>query len=180
MTTRFDGVLSCCQEFRRYYANIRSYATRNLAQGQGIAYCTAWRWVRQDRMPVPWSRTPSGTILVQEATPAAIGPVALYARVSSSDQKHDLERQLGRLTEYATRNGMAVVRSVSEIGSGLGGHRPKLRRLLADQLLQTIIVEHRDRLARFGSEYLEAALLSAGRTLVVHEFLRAALRTPFC
>ena len=138
------------------------------AQRQGIAYCTAWRWVRQDRMPVPWSRTPSGTILVQEAVPpSANGPVALYARVSRNDQKHDLERQLGRLTEYAPRNGMAVVRSVSEIGSGLNGHRPKLRRLLADPLVQTIIVEHRDRLARFGSEYLEAALLSAGRTLIV-------------
>ena len=108
----------------------------------------------------------------------ALGPPGLHACAvvahpkrhdprPSNDQKHDLERQLGRLTEYATRNGMAVVRSVSEIGSGLNGHRPKLRRLLADPLVHTIIVEHRDRLARFGSEYLEAALLSAGRTLVV-------------
>ena len=123
-------------------------------------------------MPVPWRRTPSGTILVEEAqVPSGVvsGTVALYARVSSADQKHHLERQVGRLTEYATKNGMSVVKSVAEIGSGLNGHRPKLRRLLADPLVQTIVVEHRDRLARFGSEYLEAALLSAGRTLVVVE-----------
>lgn len=142
-----------------------------LAKCQGIAYCTAWRRVRSDRMPVAWSRTPSGTILVEQ--PAAHipahtrGPVALYARVSSNDQKRDLERQLGRLTEYATHNGMSIVRSVAEIGSRVNGHRPKLRRLLADPLVPTIVVEHRDRLARFGSEYLEAALLSAGRLLVV-------------
>ncbi|MHB8139772.1 MAG: IS607 family transposase [Vulcanimicrobiaceae bacterium] len=139
------------------------------AKRQGIASCTAWRWVRHDRMPVPWRRTPTGTILVDQpvASPSPCGPVALYVRASSNDQKHDLERQLGRLTEYATRNGMSVVLSVGEIGSGLNGHRPKLRRLLADPLVHTIVVEHRNRLARFGSEYLEAALHSAGRTLVV-------------
>jgi putative resolvase len=49
----------------------------------------------------------------------------------------------------------------------LNGHRPKLRRLLADPFVQTIVVEHRDRLARFGSEYLESALIASGRTLVV-------------
>src|SRR5450755_2809974 len=80
-------------------------------------------------MPVAWSQPASGTILVEES--AATGNrVALYARVSSNDQKADLERQLGRLSSYATANGMSVVRSVAEIGSGLNGHRPKLRRLL--------------------------------------------------
>jgi predicted site-specific integrase-resolvase len=117
-------------------------------------------------MPVAWSQTASGTILVEESA-AAGDRVALYARVSSNDQKADLERQLGRLSTYATTNGMSVVRTVAEIGSGLNGHRPKLRRLLADPFVSTIVVEHRDRLARFGSEYLEAALLASGRTLVV-------------
>lgn len=136
------------------------------ARRQGIAYCTAWRWVRTNRMPVAWSQTASGTILVEES--AATGDrVALYARVSSNDQKADLERQLGRLSSYATANGMSVVRSVAEIGSGLNGHRPKLRRLLADPFVGTIVVEHRDRLARFGAEYLQAALCASGRTLVV-------------
>jgi len=114
-------------------------------------------------MPVAWSQTASGTILVEESA-AASDRVALYARVSSNDQKADLERQLGRLSTYATTNGMSVVRTVAEIGSGLNGHRPKLRRLLADPFVSTIVVEHRDRLAR---EYLEAALLASGRTLVV-------------
>jgi len=62
---------------------------------------------------------------------------------------------------------MKVVQSVPEIGSGLNGHRPKLIRLLHDPEISTIIVEHRDRLARFGAEYIEAALASSGRKLIV-------------
>jgi putative resolvase len=90
------------------------------ARSQGIAYCTAWRWVRTNRMPVPWSQTPSGAILVEQPQ-ETLDRVALYARVSSNDQKSDLERQLGRLSQYATVNGMSVVRTVAEIGSGLKG-----------------------------------------------------------
>src|SRR5215472_12538540 len=87
--------------------------------------------------------------------------------VSSADQKGDLQRQLGRLAEYASRERLMVIRSVSEIGCGLNGHRAKIMRLLSDPAVQTIVVEHRDRLARFGSESIEAALAACGRKLVV-------------
>jgi putative resolvase len=127
--------------------------------------CTAWRWVRTNRMPVSWSQTPSGAILVEQPQ-ETLDRVALYARLSSNDRKSDLERQLDRLS-HATANGMSVVRTVAKIGSGLKGHRPKLRRILAECSVTTIVVEHRDRLARFGSEYLQAALVATGRTLVV-------------
>ena len=96
-----------------------------------------------------------------------VAAVALYARVSSADQKNDLERQLGRLAEYASLEKLTVVRSVSEIGSGLNGHRAKVMSLLADPSVHTVVVEHRDRLARFGSEYIEAAMSSSGRKVVV-------------
>ncbi len=65
------------------------------AKKQGISYKTAWRWVRQGKMPVPFVKTPTGTILVQEPE-AAAQTVALYARVSSADQKPDLDRQIAR------------------------------------------------------------------------------------
>ena len=54
-----------------------------------------------------------------------------------------------------------------EIGSGRNGHRPKLIGLLRDPRIGAIVVEHRDRLARLGSEYIEAALQSTGRKVVV-------------
>ena len=60
-----------------------------------------------------------------------------------------------------------VGRVVTEVGSGLNGKRPKLRRMLSDPDARVIVVEHRDRLARFGVEHLEAALAAAGRRIVV-------------
>ncbi len=95
--------------------------------------------------------------------------MSLYARVSSADQKADLDRQIARLVEYASQQGWAVTKAVSEIGSGLNGHRPKLVRLLADPRVTTIVVEYRDRLMRFGFAYVEAALAAQGRRIVVIE-----------
>jgi hypothetical protein len=53
---------------------------------------------------------------------------------------------------------------VSEVGSGLNGHRPKLTKLLADMTVGAIVVEHRERLMRFGFEYVEAARALATRS----------------
>ena len=117
-------------------------------------------------MPVPFRRLPSGTILVDVAT-AGDERVVLYARVSSHDQRSDLDRQLARLTEWATDVGMQVGRVVAEVGSGLNGKRPKLARILSDPSATVIVVEHRDRLARFGTEHLDAALAAHGRRIVV-------------
>ena len=87
--------------------------------------------------------------------------------VSSHDQRADLDRQVARLTEWATASGMAVSEVVTEVGSGMNGRRRKLARLLSDRSATTIVVEHRDRLARFAVEHLEAALPAGGRKVVV-------------
>ena len=137
------------------------------ARSQGITYKTAYRWFKKGILPVPAEQLLTGTILVSPPKQSADAGVALYARVSSCDQKDDLTRQLGRLVEYASNNKMKVVKSVTEVGSGLNGRRPKLVQLLRNPEISTIIVEHRDRLARFGAEYIEAALVSSGRQLIV-------------
>lgn len=118
-------------------------------------------------MPVPVVKTPTGRYLVLTDTPAVSAGVVLYVRVSSADQKPDLDRQVARLTGWATGNKLTVARVVSEVGSALNGARPKLKRLLADPDASVIVVEHRDRLARFGVEYIEAALSAQGRTVRV-------------
>jgi putative resolvase len=56
---------------------------------------------------------------------------------------------------------------VTEVGSGLNGNRRKLHRVLSDPAVAVIVVEHRDRLARFGVEQLESARSASGRRLVV-------------
>ena len=108
----------------------------------------------------------TGTIIVKAERAVGDG-AALYARVSSFDQKNDLEAQLGRLASYAAQSKLTVIKAVSEIGSGLDGQRPKLMKLLADPAVTVIVVEHRDRLMRFGMEYVESALAAQGRRVVV-------------
>jgi predicted site-specific integrase-resolvase len=60
-----------------------------------------------------------------------------------------------------------VDRVVTEVGSASNGHREKFLALLRDPVVSTIVVEHRDRFARFGAEYVEAALSAQGRRLLV-------------
>lgn len=118
-------------------------------------------------MPVPARRLASGTIWVESAPVRPTGRVVVYARVSSHDQRTDLDRQVARLTGWASTHGHEVGEVVCEVGSGLNGKRPKLRRILSDPSATVVVVEHRDRLARFGVEHLDAALAAHGRRIVV-------------
>jgi predicted site-specific integrase-resolvase len=139
------------------------------AAATGIAYVTARRQYAAGTLPVPTYRL-GRLIMVGEpvaAAPADAGQVVVYARVSSADQKADLDRQVARVTTWATGQKLAVSRVVTEVGSALGGHRRKFLALLRDPSVSTIVVEHRDRFARFGAEYVEAALTAQGRRLLV-------------
>ena len=87
--------------------------------------------------------------------------------MSSADQKADLDGQVSRVVQGATGAGLWVAEVVTEVGSGLNGRRRKLHRVLSDPTVTVIVVEHRDRLARFGVEHLESVLAASGRRLVV-------------
>jgi putative resolvase len=138
------------------------------AAREGVHYQTAWRWWRDGKLPVPARQTATGTILVEvPAASSGAAGVVVYARVSSHDQRADLDRQVARVTEWVTGQGLTVAGVVREVGSGLNGKRPKLRRILSDPSAAVIVVEHRDRLARFGVEHLDAALAAHGRRLIV-------------
>jgi Resolvase, N terminal domain len=60
----------------------------------------------------------TGTVIVRGPLPKSATGVALYARVSSVDQKNDLERQMERPKDYAAAHGYHVMRMVQAIGSG--------------------------------------------------------------
>jgi len=70
---------------------------------------------------------------------------------------------------YGRANTACLDEVVTEVGSGLNAKRPGLTRLLADASATRIIVEHRDRLARFGVEHLAAALKAQGRVVLFVE-----------
>ena len=130
-----------------------------------------------DRVPMVSEREPAGTCCAgQRAGSVGVarlcrwrfrGHFGLYARVSSHDQRADVDRQVAGLLEWAAKAGHRVVRVEAEVGSGMNGSRSKLRRLLGDPKVTTVVVEHRDRLARVNAELVEAALSAHGRRLVV-------------
>lgn len=137
------------------------------AVSQGISYATARRWYEAGKLPVPAYQA-GRLIVIGEPSPAVSPGVAVvYARVSSADQEADLDRQVARVTAWATGQGVTVGRVVTEVGSALNGKRRKFLALLRDSEVTTVIVEHRDRFARFGAEYVEAALAASGRRLLV-------------
>jgi putative resolvase len=137
------------------------------AKQQGISYSTALRWWHQG--VIRGYQAPSGTIIVEaEAKPhTREDRVAIYARVSEASHRENLERQVERLVQYCTVRGYQVTQIVKEIASGLNESRPKLLALLKDHQTARIVVEHQDRLTRFGFRYLETLLELQGRTIEV-------------
>ena len=133
--------------------NLAACAERN-----GVARVTAYRWFHAGLLRVA-ARKVGRLILVDEPIGEAgpRGRTAVYARVSSADQRADLDRQVARVTAWATAKQIPVDNVVVEVGSALNGHRRKFVALLRDPSVHRIVVEHRDRFCRFGSEYVAAA-----------------------
>ena len=106
----------------------------------------------------------TGNIIYVLANPEApAGRAVGYARVSSAEQKPHLENQANRLGAYAGQRGILLDDVVSKIASGLNDRRPKLP---GDPTVHTVIVEHRERLARFGVGIVETMLQSRGGQLL--------------
>lgn len=146
---------------------------KDYALQQGVSYRTAWRWWKAGRLP--GHQMDTGTILIEpETAPARHGqarPIqqqaAIYARVSAAENIRDLDSQAERLAAYCAARGYHVVRVVREVGSGVDDARPRLLALLADHSIGLIVVEHTDRLTRFGFRYLDTLLTAQGRALEV-------------
>lgn len=93
--------------------------------------------------------------------------VVTYSRVSSSQNKGNLKSQQDRLINYANAKGYKTFKNIKEIGSGLNDKRPNLLSILEDKSIDVIIVEHKDRLTRFGFNYIESLLKSQNRRIEV-------------
>lgn len=136
------------------------------AKQMGVSYKTAFRWWKAGKLDA--YQLDTGTVIVREPDVPRTAPgVALYARVSSADQKEDLERQMQRLKDYAAAHGYQVTKTVSELASGLNDKRPKLMKLLTDPSVGILVIEHRDRLTRFGFNYIEQLMQMQGRRVEV-------------
>ena len=128
------------------------------AKQLGISYRTAWEWFKAGKIKDAF-KTESGTIIVPEERTKKGDYVVIYARVSSSENKSNLNTQAERLTQYAIARGYQIKEVVKEVGSGINDNRPKLQKILREGKATKIIVEHKDRLTRFGYNYLSTLLL---------------------
>jgi excisionase family DNA binding protein len=138
---------------------------KEVCQRLGISYSTLSRWVREGRIRAV--RTAGGVFRVPESEVRRIAeglPISkevravIYARVSSSDQRSDLERQVQYLTQYCSSKGYRVVDVLSDVASGLKTDRKGLLKLfnyVVNRQVDIVVVTYRDRLSRFGFEYLE-------------------------
>lgn len=136
------------------------------AKQTGISYRTAWRWYQSGK--ISGYQLDTGTIIITEldASPLAEKTV-IYARVSSAQNKKNLATQAERLVRYCEANGYQIHDIYQEIGSGLNDNRRQLTKMLDDATITRIVVEHKDRLTRFGFNYLDLLLKQRGCNIEV-------------
>ena len=152
------------------------YRISQAAKLLGVTPKTLRVWERQGkihpiRTPGNQRRYPQAEIdrllgIVRPDKPRCV----IYARVSSHKQAADgnLERQRERLEAYAADKDYEVVKVLTEIASGLNERRRKLLRLLKmarDREIDVVVIEFKDRLARFGFHYIEQYLTAFNVTI---------------
>ena len=96
-------------------------------------------------------------------------PTVAYARVSSHDQKADLERQQAALEAYCAAKGWRF-EVICDLGSGLNYHKKGLQRLLELILrrrMRRLVLMHKDRLLRFGAELVFALCEAQGIEIII-------------
>ena len=136
------------------------------AKEKGVLYRTAWLMFKRGELKNAY-KLPSGTIIITEDKNSNKEDyVVTYSRVSSSENKSNLESQSKRLMDFCNAKGWKTEENIKEIGSGLNDSRPKLLKILTEGKATKIVVEHKDRLSRFGTSYIEVAAKHFGCEVV--------------
>jgi predicted site-specific integrase-resolvase len=138
------------------------------AKIQGISYRTAWNMFQSGLLPNAY-QLPTKTIIIQENKNNNKEYNVVYTRVSSSENKNNLDSQANRVIQFCNAKGWIVNEVVKEIGSGLNDSRNKLQKILKDKNVTRIIIEHKDRLTRFGYEYINT--LFNGEIVIINEVM---------
>lgn len=130
----------------------------------GVSYRTAWRHWKSGKLDA--YQLSSGTVVVREIK-RKNNRVCIYTRVSSAENKDNLNSQAERLTQYCIARGYQISKIVKEVGSGVNDNRKQLTNLLNDDDWGIMVIEHKDRLTRFGFNYIKILLNKAGREVEV-------------
>lgn len=150
---------------------------RDYARIRGIGYRAAWNRFKAGTIPGAY-KDASGHIIVPETAFAEVElerdkpardphAACVYARVSDPTKGDQLEAQASRVSQWCTTRGYSVVRVAKEKGSGLNDSRRVLTSVLKDPSWSVLVVEHKDRLTRFGANYIIVLLEQQGRRVEV-------------
>ena len=123
----------------------------------GISYRTGYQWFVDGHIKNA-RQMPTGTIIVDDdIVEGAPERVVVYARVSTYERRNCLDSQAQRCVDFANARGLEVHQVYKEVGSGMNDNRKKFWKMI-DSKPTTIIVENKDRLTRFGFNYIEKLL----------------------
>lgn len=137
------------------------------AKLNGYSYQGAYEMYARGQLPNA-IKLPSGSIIVQQPdAEVKQEKTVIYCRVSMPKQKNDLDSQVERMKSFCAANGFVVDKIYKEVASGLNDNRPKLAEILSDDSITRVVVENKDRLTRFGVNYIEAALAKSKCELIV-------------
>lgn len=158
----------------------KMYSPAEVGNRLGVSVRTIQRWDKEGKIKVIRTlgnqrRIPESEI--RRIMGNALGEgvrCAIYARVSSQKQikEGNLERQKERLLKEAKERGYKVVRVIMEKGSGLNENRKGLKKLFKEasrEEIDKVLIEYKDRLARFGYSYIEKAFEAMGVKIEIVE-----------
>jgi len=138
------------------YTYITMKKLSRYAKENSICYMTAYRMAKEGKIKT--KVLPTGTILViEEENNGKVKPdyIVIYSRVSSSENKSNLNAQAKRLIDFCNAKGWKIDKIIKEVGSGLNDNRKQLEQILKEGKVTKLVVEHQDRLTRFGLNYIK-------------------------
>jgi len=150
------------------------YTIKEAKRLLGVTTRTIQRWDKEGKIRVV--RTIGGRRRIPESEIKRIlglkedRIILGYARVSSSTQKDDLDRQKRLIEKYAREKGYGEVQIISDVGSGLNEKRKgflKLLEMVSERKVSKVIVAYEDRFTRFGFETLKRLFSAFGTEIEV-------------
>lgn len=138
------------------------------AAKHNVTYRTAYNHFKRGLIERAY-QLPSGCIVIPDSyvQPTRQDYVVTYARVSSSENKSNLATQSKMLIDFCNASGWTTRENIREVGSGLNDNRKGLMKILTNGLATKLVVEHKDRLTRFGFNYILELCKKNGIELVV-------------
>ena len=158
-------------------SNVTNYKPKDFAALLGVSVKTLQRWDREGILKANRSPTDRRYYTYNQylqfkgvVTEDDNRKVVIYARVSTKNQKDDLQNQVSFLRVFCNARGIIVDECIEDYGSGLNYNRKKWNDLLdevMDNQVKTIIVTHKDRFVRFGYEWFEKFCMKFNTNIVV-------------